>query len=241
MPVFGDLSGNRSRYGRGARRDWAFEPYTPPPIPAGSYDPLLDSQLAAAQRGYGDTEADIGTAATRATVDYGLNTDDINRSWGRTQQDYDRSVQMLTRKYTNLGTVQAQQQAGAGVLGGGAILQANAKRAANQALEKTDLDTALGRAREDRDIGLGRAALGYGRTTTDLGNQLTRAGRELGAFGLDTASAKAFQAAQSGWQPPTKPANEFTSPGGTTYRVLKGKGGPIYVDRLGRRLKGRPA
>jgi hypothetical protein len=37
----------------------------------------LDAQRRAASRGLGDTVADIGTANTRDTVDYGLNRDDI--------------------------------------------------------------------------------------------------------------------------------------------------------------------
>jgi hypothetical protein len=112
-----------------ARNKWAFKPYTVPPIPSGSYDPALDAQLYAAQRGYGDTAADVGTQTLRAGDDYGLNVEDINRTAGRSA---------------------------------------------------TDLSTAR------------------------------------------------------------KPSNEFRSPSGVPYKVLKGAGGPIYVDRNGRRLPGRP-
>jgi len=235
MAAFGDLS-NRKR-----RNPWAFTPYSPPPIPSGSYDPALDAQLYAAQRGYGDTQQDVGTQQLRAGVDYGLRTEDINRAFGRTQQDYDTSVQMLTRKYRNTADRQAEQAAGSGVVSGGVLLQAAAKRRANQGLEQTQLDTGLSRARDDRDVALGRAGLGYERQNTDLGTTLLRAGRELGAFGLDTQAAKAFQAAQSGYEPPERPSNEFVSPGGTSYRVMKTKAGPVYVDRFGHKLRGRPA
>jgi hypothetical protein len=245
-----------------ARNKWAFKPYTVPPIPSGSYDPALDAQLYAAQRGYGDTAADVGTQTLRAGDDYGLNVEDINRTAGRSatdlstartreEQDYGTSVGLLTRRYKDLGDVQAQQAAGSGITGGGAILQAAAKRKANQGLEQTQLDTthnrfledntlAGARLGEDQQLALGRAGLGYGRQTTDLGTSLTRAGRELGAFTLDTGASKAFQAAQAGYAPPDKPSNEFRSPSGVPYKVLKGAGGPIYVDRNGRRLPGRP-
>lgn len=256
MARYGDLAT------RPKRSPWAFTPYAPPPIPSGSYDPALDAQLYAAQRGYGDTAEDVGTQQLRAGDDYGLNVEDINRGFTRGTEDlgtartrggedYGRNVAMLTRKYKNIGDVQAQQQAGGGVTSGGAMLQAAAKRKANEGLERTDIDTGYNRfladntlagtrLGEDKDIGLGRAALGYGRTTADLGTSLLRAGRELGAFGLDTGAAKAFQAAQSGYEPPQRPSNEFTSPGGTAYRVMKTKAGPVYVDQFGRKLKGRP-
>jgi hypothetical protein len=55
-----------------------FKPYQAPPLPSGSYDPALDAQLGAANRGLGDTQADYATQAQRAQIDYGLQQDQIN-------------------------------------------------------------------------------------------------------------------------------------------------------------------
>jgi hypothetical protein len=235
MPAWGDTSWRT----RGNK--WSFTPYAPPPIPAGSYDPALDAQLYAAQRGYGDTAADTGTQRLRTDVDYGLQVEDINRAANRGAEDYQTNVGLLSRKYRNIADVQSQQAASSGIVSGGAILQAAAKRRENQGLEQSQLDTGYRRMGEDRDVALGRAGLGYGRQTTDLGTGLMRAGRELGAFTLDTEAAKAFQAGQSGYEPPQRPSNEFRSPGGVPYRVLKTKAGSIYVDQFGRKLPRRPA
>lgn len=140
-----------------------FQPYAPPPIPAGSYDPALDAQVGAAQRGYLDTRQDTETAGTRDTVDYGLGVDAINRGSGRSQadlnlsrdrgyadlqtqatqadEDHNRAVGLLTRNYDRLGTAQGERQNQAGVLRGGAALQAAAKRAANMGVERQGIDT----------------------------------------------------------------------------------------------------
>lgn len=194
----------RSRWGVGqTNRRWRFTPYQPPPIPLGFYDPALDAQRRAAERGLGDLQQDVNTANTRDTVDYGLGRQDILRSadrsladLGRTrtqtledlgtsrsriQEDYDRNVALLTQAYQRLEDRQKQQAAGAGVLDGGALLQAAAKRSSNMAQDRAELDTArnraladidtrerrlqegvdldTGRIGEDRDLALGRLAL----------------------------------------------------------------------------------
>jgi hypothetical protein len=58
-----------------------------PGPPAGSYDPALDAELRAAQRGYGDVQADTELATSRAAQDYGLGTDTIRRDTSRSLQD----------------------------------------------------------------------------------------------------------------------------------------------------------
>src|SRR4051794_21920014 len=53
----------------------------PPPIPSGYYDPALDAQLRAAQRGYGDFQQDTALAGTRSAADYGIQTNDIRTAY----------------------------------------------------------------------------------------------------------------------------------------------------------------
>jgi hypothetical protein len=178
-----------------AARRRTFTPYRPPTPPAGSYDPSLDAQLAAARRGLGDLQQQIGTQTSRDVTDYateqeainrqsGYNREDLGRQLSRGQadlglargrgtEDYNRNVEMLTRQYTQLG--QGANQAG--VIRGGALLQAAAKRSENQAIEKQPLDTnyqrfladntqAGTRLQEDYDT---QSARGAEATTTQLG------------------------------------------------------------------------
>lgn len=179
-------------------------PEQPPP---GWYDPGLDAQAAAANRGVLDLGQDVQTGNLRDTVDYGLGRDsilrgqtrgledlgsqrsqldtgygrnvaDVNQGFDRgsqdlgtartrAEQDYQRNVGELTRRYGQLGTSQRQQQGRAGVMRGGAMLQAAAKRDANQAYDQQPLDTgyqrfgqdnaqSLSRLTENRDTSLGR-------------------------------------------------------------------------------------
>lgn len=80
-----------------------FTPYQAPPLPSGFYDPNLDAQLAAAQRGLGDTTQDYATQASRNQIDYGLQQDAINLNQSRGladyQTNYDRGSQDLTTGY----------------------------------------------------------------------------------------------------------------------------------------------
>ena len=241
-----------------------FTPYRPPAPPAGTYDPSLDAQVAAAQRGFGDLRSDVETQGLQAQQDYGLSVESINRQRGwnledlgrdyqrgladldtrftRGSEDYNRGVAQLQRNYDRLARGQRQAGNAAGVIRGGAMLQAAAKRAGNQAWERQPLDT--GWNREQQDIGtsrsrigedyntgvartnaaadwdIGMAGLGYQRQGSALNTQLTRAGRENTAFGLDVAAQRAYQAAGAGWDPGAGPSNEY-SRGGQTYRIVR--------------------
>jgi hypothetical protein len=69
-----------------------FTPYQPPPTPSGYYDPGLDAQQRAAERGYLDTQQDLSLAASRSAEDYGIGRAAV-------QQGYDRGSFDLTRGY----------------------------------------------------------------------------------------------------------------------------------------------
>jgi hypothetical protein len=227
-----------------------FKPWTPPRPPAGSYDPVLDAQRDAATRGLGDTRQDLALAGTRAAADYQFGQDDVGRQFGRYEQDYGTQTQMLKRQYDLLAGRQQEQMAGANLLGGGAVLQAAAKRAENQRLQQSELDTGFTRAREDRDTGLGRLSVDFTRGTADRTTALTRAQREDTAFGLDTAGQRAYQAAGMGYVPPGRgqpggmPGNEFTNKRGVQRRrIVRGgfeyivapDGTVVHSKRVGRR------
>jgi hypothetical protein len=239
-----------------------FKPYQAPPLPSGSYDPALDAQLGAANRGLGDTQADYATQAQRNQIDYGLQQDQINlgktrglqdltTGFNRGNQDLDRSVMLLQRSYSQLQNRQAQDAAAAGVHGG-AALQAAAKRAENMAIDRQPLDTQRARLGEDYATGtsrlnedtssqLGQLGIGYQRSTDDASTALARAQREGGQFGIDTQAQKAFQAAQSGYEAPAGPKNEFVGPKGNPYRIVRRGGVDYYVRPDGSVAKKRKA
>jgi hypothetical protein len=241
-----------------AYKPW--KPWHPPLPPAGSYDPGLDSQLAAGGRGLQDLRYDTGIQGGRNRTDYELQRGDVQQGYDRgvqdlgvqraqTMQGFDRSgqdlatartrgtedynsnVALLQRSYSRLAGQQQQQQNQAGVLRGGAVLQAAAKRAANEATDRQPLDrnyqrflgdntvagTRLGEDRtaagtafdtqgarlgENRDTEFGRLGLQLTRGTEDLTTALSRATREQKALGIDTTAAQAAQASAGGWAPP---------------------------------------
>jgi hypothetical protein len=94
---------------------------------------------------------------------------------------------------------------------------------------------------EDTSSQLGQLGIGYQRSTDDASTALARAQREGGQFGIDTQAQKAFQAAQSGYEAPAGPKNEFVGPKGNPYRIVRRGGVDYYVARTGRsRRRGRP-
>jgi hypothetical protein len=222
---YGAHSGSGIRFG--PTRTVKRRPPPPPLPPAGSYDPALDAARNAASRGLLDTRQDTGLQLGRAGQDYSLGveglqraqtrgTEDIATQRLRGNQDYSQNTALLRRSFNILAGKQQESANAAGLIGGGALLQAAAKRQANQGIQQQALDvghtrlnedlTRAGtRLGEDTQTGIGQLGLGYTRQTTDLSTGLQRATRENTQFGLDTAAQRAYQATQSGWDPPRPP------------------------------------
>ena len=239
--------------------------------PSGTYDPTLDANLRGAQRGYGDLTLDTETQNTRALNDYGIAQHQIQSglasalasneiAQNRLKEDTARATQNLGRQYQQQGQGQAQAAQAAGAVGGGALAQALLKRTANQARDQQGIDQGAQRglsdlmrsadqARYAANDQMGALKLAYDRGVQDRGTTLTRAGRELTAFGTDTAEQRAFQAGQAGWQN-AAPSNEFRTAAGNPYRVIQSKDwlvGPggkrtrkIYLLPNGQRTLTRP-
>ena len=239
--------------------------------PSGTYDPTLDANLRGAQRGYGDLTLDTETQNTRALNDYGIAQHQIQSglasalasneiAQNRLKEDTARATQNLGRQYQQQGQGQAQAAQAAGAVGGGALAQALLKRTANQARDQQGIDQGAQRglsdlmrsadqARYAANDQMGALKLAYDRGVQDRGTTLTRAGRELTAFGTDTAEQRAFQAGQAGWQN-ASPSNEFRTAAGNPYRVIQSKDwlvGPggkrtrkIYLLPNGQRTLTRP-
>lgn len=251
--------------GSGVSHVPGFAPYQPAVPPWGTYDPTLDANLGAATRGFNDLTADTERQNTRSANDLTLGIDAVNQQKGysladnlrtreRTNADYGTATTALGKRYSDLGNAQAQGAQQAGVVGGGALADALLKRTANQGVDQAGLDTTRNRTLADlltSDNRIGQAAtdkiggltLDYNRGVEDR-NQvaLPRASRELTQFGIDTTAQKGYQASSSGlWQAPPKPTNEFTSPGGQAYRVLKSSKGNKFMLPDGTIVTKRPA
>lgn len=199
-----------------------FRPYSPPPVPTGSYDPTLDAQLGQSQRGLGDLRQDTETANTRDTVDYQAQQGDINRQ-----------IDQLHTGYEQLGGRQQEQANAAGLLRGGAMLQAAQKRAANEARDKVPMTEALQRLALESAPPSADNPLG-GRRFQDRTTALTRAEREGSQFGIDVNSQKLYQASQVGYVAPGRgdpggmPRNEHVSATGMHTRDVR-IGGTVYT------------
>lgn len=214
-------------------------PERPPP---GTYDPALDAQERAGDRGYGDLVADTELGNERAQDDFLTRKSSFQRELERTlhdlgltrtrqQADYGRAVGDLQQGYRNLGVRQTEQAAGSGMLRGGALQQATQKRTLNEAHDRVPLDQHIARALEDiatnekraregYDVNLGAATLDLDRGTTDRRTALERGGRENTQFGTDIGEQRWFQATQAGYDPPEKPAWQ-KGEGKKSYRLVK--------------------
>lgn len=233
----------------------AFRPYQPPPVPSGSYDPSLDAQLGQSKRGLGDLRADTETANTRDTVDYSTMQGDVTQQRDRTLADLNSQLEAVGRSYTRLGGRQTEGANAAGLLGGGALLQAAQKRAANEAIDRKPINTAMTRTTADAAEQLQKLALDYapasadnplgGRRFQDRTTALTRAQREGSQFGIDVNNQKLYQASQVGYvapgrgQPGGIPSNERVTATGLHTRTRR-VGNVIYTyDQHGNILERR--
>lgn len=200
--------------------------------PAGTYDPGLDAQLRAANRGYGDVQQDIDIAGSRASGDYatgraraeqgfGRSLADILRQRVRTGEDVVNQIHGVRRQFASQGRQQGEGAARRGVTQGGTLAASLAKRTANQALTMAPIEQNYHRFLDDSSRGEQELYQDYGDPTTglyarmdtdfargagDRAMQLGRAGRENTFYGQDIAEQRAYQAAQMGWSPPPQQA-----------------------------------
>jgi hypothetical protein len=190
-------------------------PVNPPP---GTYDPAIDAQVRAAQRGYGDLGQDYTVGKTRAQDDYltatqndqtdyqnalGDLTQTHDRSLadlllGRTRgtEDYGTSLANLSRGYQTLGNAQGGTitQAGGGSFQGGALLQALQKRQANEAIDRAPIDTNYNRFLTDSQTQEGRVNQDFATGSSRLQDELNR---QLGALSLNLDRAYGDQGDQT--------------------------------------------
>jgi hypothetical protein len=149
-----------------------FQPYQAPTSPPpGFYDPALDSQERAAQRGYVDLQQDTDTGqqrdqsglistSGRLNEDYATSTGRLNEDFNtslasllrnrqRGQEDYTTATGDVKRNYQQLGDRQTQTAVNQGVTGGGALQAGADVRKENQGREQGRMDTSYQRSVQD--------------------------------------------------------------------------------------------
>jgi hypothetical protein len=213
----------RRHRGRHRGRGRGFKPFHAPIAPPpNTYDPALDSQLRASQRGLGDLQMDTERTGSRNLSDYLLARGNMLRQQSEGLGDINRNVQALGTRYGQLGHQQQLAAAAAGVAQAdpqqGALLAAAQKRARNYTLDRQPLDLQKTRLQQATARGLGELGVNYQRSVEDSQTALTRARREGTFFGQDVSQQRFYQARAGGYVPPTAPGNEFHRHG-LTYRV----------------------
>lgn len=195
-----------------------------PPIPTGAANPIREIELNAGKRGLGNTLEDLLTKDSRGAANYDLEEGEVKRGEGEQQEEHDKDVQQIASSYQKLGTRQAEQANGAGVLRGGALLQAAAKRAANEGKSREPVDQALTRQKAGDDRERGKIAVGRQQEHEDIAKEAARAEREEAQFGIDTQTLEGDEASANGYISPVSHLSE--QPGAGFVRV----GGPLKAN-----------
>jgi len=171
--------------GRMRRNPLAWQPWRPTPIPGGYYNPTVDAEQGATERGASDVTQEALTGLTRNNSDYQLakggfersqqeGLADIGTARAQEQQDTQQALSRLSESYKRLAGKQEEQQNVGGVLQGGAALQAAQKRSANELKEQEPI-----KQTDQRNL----AALGLKQTQLEEGTQ-----RSLGDLALHSGA-----------------------------------------------------
>lgn len=169
-------------------------PLTLPAPPVGTYDPAIDYNAKASQRGFDQLGNDAQTRFEQGGQDYGLNLGDLTRGrdWtqadilrdaGRSREDFDAQAGNIRRQFGILGRQQAEGAAQRGVTSQGLLGKSTAVRNENQGRDLETLGVADRRAQQDYGQAYSRTGTQYdqGKTRLDLGHA-----REFGGFNGQT-------------------------------------------------------
>lgn len=134
------------------------------------------------QQGYGQQDLTTGRDRSLNALMTQLHegTADIGTRRGQLTEDHARSLEMLARGYQQLGGRQRQQANAAGVLNGGALLQAAAKRKANEAIDRRPIDTGFQRATGELDTAQARLQSGTDSRAREVWDDFNTGSQRLG-------------------------------------------------------------
>lgn len=176
--------------------------WQPPPIPAGAYNPIRDIELNNGKTTLGNTLEDLLTKQTRASSDTSLSEEGIGTREKEEGENHDEALKAIADSFKKLSVRQGEQARTAGVTRGGALLQAAAKRAANETKTREPVDQTFTREQATDQTARGQLALKAQREAEDVGRESARAEREQGQFGIDTKTLEAREASDNGYVSP---------------------------------------
>lgn len=182
--------------------------WQPPPIPAGTYNPIRDIELAEGKRGSEQELTGLDRQRTNAENTYATNLGLLGQREGQHQMDAKQAIERIIESFTKLGARQGEQANVRGVLNGGTMLAAAGKRAANEQLSRRQADQAAARQRQADENERGRLATQQSQLTGPGGSlteaiQNARANQQ--AFAGSVGTLKGTEAAQHGYVPPQRP------------------------------------
>jgi hypothetical protein len=190
-----------------------------PPPPVGTYDPSIDYNAGASQRGYDQTFNDAQTAFEQGQQDYQRALANLGLQTSRENENYGTATSDLVHQFGILGHQQADHAAQQGILSQGLLQRSADVRGANEAHDQSAIDVGHNRtladiadAQKTLDVNNARQFGGFnGAQIIDpltgqpevgsLVTQLTRSGGENNAFQSASAQQRAYAAAQGGYVP----------------------------------------
>lgn len=208
------------RQTRGQEAPGPWTPWSAQPIPTNYYNPSRDVEEAAGKRGAEDTLNEIGTNRGYAESDYTEGQEKIGRERGQQNQDYQNALSTLAESFKRLGVRQGESANAAGLFSGGALLQAAAKRSANEGVKKKPLEETHTRQEEADNLGLAQLTQAHQRLLEGLGTKQEITERENKQSQVDANYLKDKEAALNGYEPSVKPANQYTTKGGQVYHTI---------------------
>lgn len=172
-----------------------------------TYDPGIEAQRRAAQRGLEDTtqnvkteghfahtdlaqalrdlgtenarkRQDISLSAQRGERKLGYQEQDVQTRGARANQDFGTQLANISRQFSQLGQRQTQSANAAGVLDAGTQAASAAARGQNQQLAEAPIHTAQARSQEDLAEALRRLGTARGELGEDTASSLGRLGED---------------------------------------------------------------
>jgi hypothetical protein len=174
-----------------------------------TYDPAIEAQRRAAERGLEDTEAklkteghfqhtdlvtamrnlkrtahykrtDIGTTFNRGTQRLGYQEADTKQQAQRTGEDFQTKLATIARQFGELGQRQGEAANAAGVNDAGTGAASAVVRGRNQGFAEAPIHTAQARLGEDLAQALGRIGTARGQLSEDQSRSLGRLQQDVG-------------------------------------------------------------
>lgn len=187
-------------------------------LPAGYVNPQRGIEVEEGNRGLSQLKGEAGTTSTRDFTDYGTALAQLGQREANEQADLNTNLATIKKGYTQLASSQEQADNAAGAVSGGALLQAAAKRGANETTDVGAQNTSYARQQQADQQSRAQLALELapppepgsldpsvlaqgGRKYQDLGTSLQNAGLNNAFFDESQARLGGQEAAENGYTP----------------------------------------